>query len=504
VDAAGAFVMGIPSTYIGREVYFSLEAKDTLGTYIADKTADFSIEGTSGPNIPKEGRPGITMTATLVAHKAQWNGKKYTTLKAAVDAVSGSGTLEAPEEIALLRDIRIGSTAAACTVSTGKHIKIIPTGASRNINRTANGFGSLITVASGASLTLEGAGGYTLIFDGGKGSVPALTANRALITVTGTLVVNAGVTLRNNNNTTTATSGGGVNVSGSGTFTMNGGEISGNTGYNGGGVYVTGTNSTFTMQAEAKISGNSATGGSEGRGGGGVFLSGGRFTMNGGEIFGNTVTSSILGAGGGGVLFYSGNFTMGGGEISGNTGRGGGGVFVMMGNFTMNGGEISGNTGVEGGGGVLLAYSSSRFTMHAGAKISGNTADRGGGVNIYDTGAIFTMNGGEIFGNTATAASATADGGGGVYSNGRFVMAGGTIKGYNASDDDDHDPASPNRDNCNVVWYNGAAVSDRGAAFYRTASGGTAVYGGTRLQPLFPGQSGILKTDDELNGMVYN
>jgi parallel beta-helix repeat protein/predicted outer membrane repeat protein len=77
-----------------------------------------------------------------------------------------------------------------------------------------------------------------------------------------------------------------VYVDSSGTFTMSGGEISGNTAsYYGGGVYVSGT-----------------------------------FTMSGGEISGNTASSTS----GGGVYVY-GTFTMSGGEISGNTASGSGG-----------------------------------------------------------------------------------------------------------------------------------------------------------------------------------
>jgi hypothetical protein len=57
---------------------------------------------------------------------------------------------------------------------------------------------------------------------------------------------------------------------------------------------------------------------------------GGTFTMNGGEISGNTADE-----GGGGVYMLAGTFTMNGGTISGNTAFGGGGVCILGGTFTV-------------------------------------------------------------------------------------------------------------------------------------------------------------------------
>ena len=54
-------------------------------------------------------------------------------------------------------------------------------------------------------------------------------------------------------------------------------------------------------------------------------------------------------------------------------------VYVGGGTFTMNGGVISGNTASAGG--VYVVGSNSTFTMNGG-EISGNTADLGGGVYV--------------------------------------------------------------------------------------------------------------------------
>jgi hypothetical protein len=97
---------------------------------------------------------------------------------------------------------------------------------------------SLFRVLSGCKLTLGGTGGGTITIDGNDYGDSSLIVVQA----DGELIMNDGVTLKNNIVTTTQVRGGGVTVDG-GIFTMKGGTISGNsTVHNGGGVYVdTGT-----------------------------------------------------------------------------------------------------------------------------------------------------------------------------------------------------------------------------------------------------------------------
>jgi hypothetical protein len=79
------------------------------------------------------------------------------------------------------------------------------------------------------------------------------------------------------------------------------------------------------------------TGGTASDGGGGVYIVNGSFTMNGGNITGNTAT----GKGGGGVYVAGGAFTMNGGTISGNTATGSGaGVYFSGGSFSMSGAAL--------------------------------------------------------------------------------------------------------------------------------------------------------------------
>jgi hypothetical protein len=134
-------------------------------------------------------------------------------------------------------------------------------------------------------------------------------------------------------NTASEWQAGGVLVTGAGsTFTMYGGEISGNTGGSGG-VTVE-FYAAFTMRG-GEISGNSGTGS---WGAGGVRLnSGAEFAMDGGIITGNTglgsaeaggVAASAAATGFGNVLFV-----MYGGEITGNMGRVTNGVRLFRGTF---------------------------------------------------------------------------------------------------------------------------------------------------------------------------
>jgi len=280
----------------------------------------------------------------------------------------------------------------------GKTASITLLGYSSEKTITLSSNGSMFTVGSGVTLTLEE--NIKLV---GRS---ANTASIVQVNLGGTFIMNGGAISGN----TTDSSNYGGGVYNNGTFIMNNGTINGNTAKVGGGVNV---NGTFIMNGGI-ISGNTTS-----DSGGGVCVNG-TFIMNGGIITGNTVSISGSGSYGGGVYVRGGSFTMHSGTISGNTtttssGRSsGGGVYVDSGTtFTMNGGYINGNTVSGGisnntGGGV---YVLGIFIMNSGT-ISGNTAGHGGGVYVYEA---FTMHGGTISGNIVSAA------GGGVYVSGTFI-----------------------------------------------------------------------------------
>lgn len=188
--------------------------------------------------------------------------------------------------------------------------------------------------------------------------------------------------------------------SGSGTFNMYGGSITGNraTG-DGGGVYKSGSNSSFNMY------GGSITGNTANSYGGGVYVDGGGFTMSGGTIGGTKTGETNTATYGGGGVYAKANFEMTGGSITGNETNRGGGVYVTgKGSFTMSASadgqnipSITGNNATENGGGVYVVGSSSTFKMTDGS-ITGNNAYKsdyistfGGGVCVGS--GIFTVSG---------------------------------------------------------------------------------------------------------------
>ncbi len=159
-----------------------------------------------------------------------------------------------------------------------------------------------------------------------------------------------------------------------GEFTMNGGQISGNTAMRGGGVCV--KSAVFTMNG-GRIESNIAT-----QWGGGVS---GNMTMTGGEIVGNRAegvsqTGHTPAYGGGGV---HGNVTMSGGSIRNNyAAESGGGV---CGSLTMSGGEITGNTALYQGGGVSVSgpYTGYGVQLSGVCVIENNSLTAGRASNLY-------------------------------------------------------------------------------------------------------------------------
>ncbi|MDR0662936.1 MAG: right-handed parallel beta-helix repeat-containing protein [Spirochaetaceae bacterium] len=142
---------------------------------------------------------------------------------------------------------------------------------------------------------------------------------------------------------------------------------------------------TFILKAGAMIKG--------GKWGGVMVRNGGSFTMEGGVISGNTKVNSN---GGGVYVSKDSRFIMKNGIITGNTADYGGGVYVSGSGawFIMEGGTVSGNTASVSGGGVYVSGQGAEFTMSGTAAIRGNSAKSGGGVYI-DSGR-FVKTGGVI------------------------------------------------------------------------------------------------------------
>ena len=201
-----------------------------------------------------------------------------------------------------------------------------------------------------------------------------------------------------------------------GSFTMYGGEISGNSSSDtGGGLYV-GADGIFDMHG-GKISHNSVSS-EEGMlvYGGGIHNAG-RFCLVEGEI-----SDNIADTGCGGGIYNLAEFIMSGGVVQENASFSGVGVY-NNGTFEMRGGKILNNHGQDdgnpsrgqSGGGVL---NQGIFNLFQG-EIAGNVAESGGGVCNYQT---FTMYDGKIEGNRATDGN-----GGGVENSGTFILHRGRI-----------------------------------------------------------------------------
>jgi hypothetical protein len=212
-------------------------------------------------------------------------------------------------------------------VTGGSTLTIVGKDSERTVTSTTGGVSGIFQINTGVTLTL----GENITLKGRSDN------NYALIYVYGgTFKMETGSKITDNTNVASGSSGGGINVD-SGTFTMTGGTISGNTAGLGGGVCVN-DGCTFTMTG-GTISGNNTTSGGYG---GGVYVDkNGIFNMSDGTISGNNAPN------GGGVYISfgsgdtNGTFNMTGGTISGNTASYGGGVYVQ-GNFSKTGGTIYG------------------------------------------------------------------------------------------------------------------------------------------------------------------
>ena len=290
---------------------------------------------------------------------------------------------------------------------------------------------SIIKAASGGTIELKSGA----ILENNK----AAQFGSDILAINGVeITMEDGAVIRNNTNRNYEL-GGGILLGNGSIFTMNGGEISGNTANGGGGVAIIGS----TMVMNGGTISNNSTYKTSGQGsyGAGVYVadyanaSGGdilfkpkpaSFEMNGGKITGNKALDY-----GGGILTFpqqSKKITINikNGEISENqvTEGSGGAIAAFFGvtELNINGGTLTKNSAKNYGGGVFL-YDATNVTI-SGGTISENKASQGGGVYLWPTSAA-NQTGGSIENNVANA-------GGGVCG-GTYTMTGGVIKDNNNS-----------------------------------------------------------------------
>jgi hypothetical protein len=258
---------------------------------------------------------------------------------------------------------------------TNKEIAIAAAGGTRRtLTCTAANTNEGWFILSGSgSLTLGAGDRFGRILDGTLSLSGGTAGPKRFVRVNsgGTFTLRNGAELvgkrYNANVNSNITGEGGAVYVASGTFRMEGGEISGNRLYTsttsggsnslGGGVFVTGADAVFVMSG-GTISNNTAeasgTGGNNDYAmGGGVYVTGGTFTMTGGTIRDNIADGDppIYSYGGG--VYINGIFRMEGGTISNNTGHG-----VYVANTATNRFWIKGDALVDPGNPVYLAATS--------------------------------------------------------------------------------------------------------------------------------------------------
>lgn len=374
------------------------------------------------------------LSAPLRAYAAPVEVSTWDELEQAIESASGD-TLELSVTQSVTADSAISfPTGADVIISFADEATI-----------SCSGGNSLFTIPAGASFTIAGPvtvrniqGSFARVDAGGSfainGAITAENAsgNASFIDIAGTLSMNEGGAVKGWKTSSSSGDYSAINVHGAGaTFTMDGGEVSGN-------VVSVGSNSI--------------------EGGAIQLREGAKLTMNGGSISGNNVypgkTPSTV-VQGGGVYASASTIEMGGGEISGNMAASGGGVYLADGSsMTMTGGEVSRNVlaqrGSTGCGAGVYVGSGCSFTgesADAGSPvtISGNTAidygaytqAQGGGFYVRGTGSRLELDGAELSGNRVVTTSGQAGGGIYAYSHAEVVVKGSTIESNSAFITDD-------------------------------------------------------------------
>ncbi|AGC78154.1 putative secreted protein (Por secretion system target) [Nonlabens dokdonensis] len=313
-------------------------------------------------------------------------------------------------------------------------------------NNTADG-----TSGSGGGIL---ANGSNLDVDGA--TITGNSANRAgggiEVTVgTSTTAVINNVTLNGNFAGTDAMgvtmaanpgSGGGMHVTGAQDVSVTGGTVNNNTAaFTGGGLW----NHTGTMTVTGStIDGNTASGAAATNGGGGIFqLPAGSLVVGMGTNITNNTADGASGSGGGILVGADGNLDVTGATISGNTSnRAGGGIEISSGtnagtvsltNTTLDN-NVTGPMGsaAPGNGGGLHITGPQDITISDGSANGNIAANEGGGLwngsGLMNLSGTLTVNNNTASGEASMGATNPGEaGGGGIYNEGGAVVITGNV-----------------------------------------------------------------------------
>lgn len=290
-------------------------------------------------------------------------------------------------------------------------------------NSTANGLsgsGGAIFVGTGATLVALNT------------TISGNTANRAgggIESVAGTTTTLTNVTLMMNNAgvapaTAVPGNGGGLHITGNGNAIITGGMVNMNmAAAEGGGLW----NGTGTMTIDGTtIDGNTASGVAADNGGGGIYnLNGGTVNIDNATITDN-VANGMAGSGGGILNDVGSTLMIENTVITGNTAnRAGGGIegnatagtnFITLTDVTLDGNTVFNS---PGNGGGLHMTGPGTITINGGTVNDNMAGAEGGG--LWNGSGTMTIDGTTIDGNTASGPGAD-QGGGGIYN-----LNGGTL-----------------------------------------------------------------------------
>ncbi|MCD8385139.1 MAG: InlB B-repeat-containing protein, partial [Clostridiales bacterium] len=326
----------------------------------------------------------LTLTAQWSAYVAQIGETQYTTLADAFAAAVDGDTVE------LLADVTLDSAVA---ISTDISVSLTSAG-SNTYTITRSGRSMRMLYVTKATLTLS-----NVTLDGAYSEIDTNTYSMVEVTSGGTVIMNDGVTMQNAVCSYQAR-GGAVTVSGSGTFTMNGGTVTGcgsskssgstsSAGSNPGGAICVYGGSSTSLTATTTFTMNGGTiENCFGLRGGAVYVGNAatkvtvQFIMNGGTIKNCVAATSLDGSitGYGGAIYVM--------------GKGSSGVSVPT--VYINGGEITGCKAYE--------YGAALSTMNSGSSTVGN----------YYAGAYVIM-GGYIHDNATTGGDPSSWHGNGIF-----------------------------------------------------------------------------------------
>ncbi|MCD7722401.1 MAG: hypothetical protein LUH82_00405 [Clostridiales bacterium] len=350
---------------------------------------------------------------------AQINSTVYTSVQAAVNAIAG-GSQENGAEIVMIANSREDVVIPAQTDS-GESFSATINLAGYELRGLMS---SVITVSAGAALTLKDTqvnfdeSGNMEITDAETGTGKITDGNGQALTlgssecvcgggvfVAGSFIFESGTITGNEcSNVSTAANacGTAVYVASGGSFTMTGGEISGNgaNSYNHTVCAVAAANSLeSSATAQLKLTGGCITGNT----GHGLTAAGqAEITLENFEISSNTAASY----GGGVFLCDSASMVATDSKIIKNTASYGGGMSLYGANTVeLYGTLIESNAASSDGGGIKVE-SSGTLTVGAGTVITGNASNSqgslgGGGIQLYSTAGTLIMAGGQIYGNTS-------------------------------------------------------------------------------------------------------